>query len=485
MQAIIVRSAAELYGRASRRAGLHAPGEKIAMKRDDHGRTRDNASRGTSRTVESILDKGRRSFLQVALAHGVAAPIALTTLGSAEAATPAGSLPASPQSGRAGEVGPAGPTASAANRSGVIIRDFADPYLELLRLLRDAAEIEHALMLQYLYAAFSIKPQYQSLIGFGAPSAKDLLGVAVQEMHHLRAVNHLLVALGSAPHLARHDFPYEPDIYPFPFHLEPLSRVTAAKYVYAEGTAAIFAANSQRSREDEQFRRGVLKDIGGLDRPNHVGSLYRNVLDLLSECSARPGFPLTPAETEQWQSDLKAIVAEGEHDHFGFFRLVYEGRHPAFANAGVENVWDLAPGHKAYPSLPLPRNPTAFVGHPNQITSEPAHGLAWLSNLHYWLTLCCLDHGYRYGDPKVTGVTTSQMMGALLPLATELPKHGAGAPFDTLSMGYAVGINKEHSRRVILALAGEARTFAKVIEAQLPARYDLKNTNAIFELLEG
>jgi hypothetical protein len=455
------------------------------MKRDDHVQSRGNASRGTSRTVESILDKGRRSFLQVALAHGMAAPIALTTLGSAEATTAARRIPASPQSGRDGGVGPAGPNASAANRSGIIIRDFADPYLELLRLLRDAAEIEHALMLQYLYGAFSIKAQYQSLIGFGAPSSKDLLGVAIQEMHHLRAVNHLLVALGSGPHLSRHDFPYEPDIYPFPFHLEPLSRVTVAKYAYTEGTAAIFAANSQRSREDEQFRRRVLKDIGGLDRPNHVGSLYRNVLDLLSECSAGPGFPLTPAEIEQWQSDLKAIVAEGEHDHFGFFRLVYEGRHPAFAKSGVANVWDLPPGHKAYPSLPLPKNPTAFVGHPNQIVSEDAHGLAWLSNLHYWLSLCCLDYGYRYRDQKVTGVTASQMMTALLPLAIELPKHGAGAPFDTLSMGYAVGGDKEHSRRFILALAGEARAFAKAIEAQLPARYDLNNTKAVFELMGG
>lgn len=438
------------------------------MKRDDHGQSQDNASRGTSRIVETIPDKGRRSFLQVALAHGIAAPIALTSLGSARAATPAQSKLASP-----------------ANRSGIIIRDFADPYLELLRLLREAAEIEHGLMLQYLYGAFSIKARYQRLIGFGAPTSTDLLGVAVQEMQHLGAINRLLVALGSCPHLDRQDFPYEPDIYPFPFMLEPLSRRALAKYTYTEAPASTFAVDSQRSSEDELFRNRILSDIGGLDRPNHVGSLYANVLDLLSECSGRPGFPLMPAEIEKWRSDLTAIMEEGEHDHFLFFRQVYEGRHPAFAKSGVENVWDVDPGHEAYPAHPLPTNPTAYVGHPDQIALEHAHGIAWLSNLHYWLLLCCLDFGYRYSDQNVGALTMPQMMSALLPLATELPKHGAGVPFDTLSMGYAVGAGKEQSRTIILALAEEARAFARTIEAQLPARYDQNSMNAVFELLGG
>lgn len=438
------------------------------MKRDDHGQSQDNASRGTSRIVDKIPDKGRRSFLQVALVHGIAAPIALTSLGSAKAAAQAQSKLASP-----------------ANRSGIIIRDFADPYLELLRLLREAAEIEHALMLQYLYGAFSIKARYQRLIGVGAPTSKDLLGVAVQEMQHLGAINRLLVMLGSCPHLDRQDFPYEPDIYPFPFMLEPLSRSALAKYTYTEAPASIFAADSQRSREDELFRNRILSDIGGLDRPNHVGSLYANVLDLLSECSGRSGFPLIPAEIEQWRSDLTAIMMEGEDDHYAFFRQVYEGRHPAFAKSGVENVWDVDPRHEAYPAHPLPTNPTAYVGHPDQIASEHAHGIAWLSNLHYWLLLCCLDFSYRYADQNLGGLATSQMMTALLPLANELPKHGAGVPFDTLSMGYAVGTGQEQSRKIILALAGETRAFARTIEAQLPARYDQNNTNAVFALLDG
>jgi hypothetical protein len=41
-----------------------------------------------------------------------------------------------------------------------INRDFSNPYLELIRLLKEAAEIEHDLMVQYLYCAFSLKPAY-------------------------------------------------------------------------------------------------------------------------------------------------------------------------------------------------------------------------------------------------------------------------------------------------------------------------------------
>lgn len=441
------------------------------MEGGNTGNWQGPVSRGTSRLVDSIPDRGRRAFLQIAIAHGVAAPIALASLSSAKAATSADGDLASP--------------GSPANKPGIIVRDFADPYLELLRLLREAAEIEHGLMLQYLYGACSIKERYQALVGQGAPSSANLLGVAVQEMQHLRVVNHLLVALGSCPHLQGQDFPYEPDIYPFPFGLEPISRDVVAKYAYCEGPGAMFAADGQRSPEDERFRRQVLNDIGKVDRPNHVGSLYQNVIDLLAEAAARPGFPLTPAETEKWRSDLTHIMEEGEHDHFAFFRQVYEGRHPAFASSGVANVWDLPQDHDAYPALPVPRNPTAFVGHPNQIESEDALAIAWLSNLHYWVSLCCLDYSYRYADKSAQSLSLAQMTMALWPLATELPKHGAGVPFDTLSMGYALGAGKEQSRALILAFAREAQDYARKIEPLLPARYNRSNIDMVLGLLDA
>src|SRR5436853_4289082 len=79
-----------------------------------------------------------------------------------------------------------------------IAREFEDPFLELIRLLHEACEIEHSLMIQYLYAAFSVRPQYADLVGDpGSPRSDCLLGVAIQEMQHLDQVNRLLVGLGA------------------------------------------------------------------------------------------------------------------------------------------------------------------------------------------------------------------------------------------------------------------------------------------------
>src|SRR5690606_16875052 len=46
------------------------------------------------------------------------------------------------------------------HKSAPVHQDFSNSYLELIRLLREAAEIEHDLMIQYLYCAFSLKPAY-------------------------------------------------------------------------------------------------------------------------------------------------------------------------------------------------------------------------------------------------------------------------------------------------------------------------------------
>ncbi len=64
-------------------------------------------------------------------------------------------------------------------RLGSSPRDFADPILELTRLLRKVAEMEHALLVQYTYAALSVKPDYESIGGYGSADATSLLRVAI------------------------------------------------------------------------------------------------------------------------------------------------------------------------------------------------------------------------------------------------------------------------------------------------------------------
>jgi len=98
-------------------------------------------------------------------------------------------------------------------------------------LLQIAAEVEHAFLLQYLYAAYSVNPGVPA----AADAAQTLVEVAKQEMAHLATVQNVLAAIGRPVDLSREDFPAHPDQYPFPAALQPVSSRTLAKYVVAEG----------------------------------------------------------------------------------------------------------------------------------------------------------------------------------------------------------------------------------------------------------
>lgn len=103
-------------------------------------------------------------------------------------------------------------------------------------LLHVAAEIEHALMVQYLYGAYSLGgPQVPERY---REAVRDwqivILGIAKEEMGHLVTVENLLRLIGGPLNFEREDYPYRSDFYPFTFTLERLSLDSLAKYVYAE-----------------------------------------------------------------------------------------------------------------------------------------------------------------------------------------------------------------------------------------------------------
>jgi Ferritin-like len=111
-------------------------------------------------------------------------------------------------------------------------REFA---IELLKL---AAEVEHALMVQYLYAATSLPDEP------GPDSVnyhEKLLDVAVQEMGHLATVQNLLLLLGGrkAFYMQRDIIRETSEKNPLPFVLEPINKASLAKYVAAEKPAQV------------------------------------------------------------------------------------------------------------------------------------------------------------------------------------------------------------------------------------------------------
>ena len=82
----------------------------------------------------------------------------------------------------------------------------------LIYMLCEAAELEHGIMCQYLFAAFTLKQsEGEGLTEEELTATRRwrsvISHVATQEMLHLALVQNLLSAVGAAPHLVRPNFP--------------------------------------------------------------------------------------------------------------------------------------------------------------------------------------------------------------------------------------------------------------------------------------
>ena len=102
---------------------------------------------------------------------------------------------------------------------------------QLWSLLVEAAQIEHMIMCQYLYACFSLKTDPDE--GLTAEQAatvarwqETVTGIAIEEMLHLALVMNVMTAIGAAPTLSRPNFPRNSEFLPpgVEFALLPFGR---------------------------------------------------------------------------------------------------------------------------------------------------------------------------------------------------------------------------------------------------------------------
>jgi len=153
-------------------------------------------------------------------------------------------------------------------------------------LLQLAAQVEHALMVQYLYAAASV---FGSVDGNENPWNK-IMSVAVQEMGHLVSVQNLLLAIGgpAAFHFGRDTIRATSKHNPLPMTLEPVSEATLARFVVAEMPAEINDV-ALKVRVDK------LIELSGL-RPHRVGAIYAKLFWLFQpDDNPMPPLNLSPA----------------------------------------------------------------------------------------------------------------------------------------------------------------------------------------------
>lgn len=364
--------------------------------------------------------------------------------------------------------GPLG-AATKTHRFSPIKRAFDDPYLELIRLLKEGSEIEQDLMVQYLYSTYALKPEYAELVGAPAPNGTTLMGIIIEEMQHLRGVNRLLVELGAAPVLTRQDFPFENDLYPFAFELTPLNSSCLAKYTYCEADPVRLGHVWSERDESARLISRMRDTLGGEIAANHVGKLYDAITSTLGELKEAGEVEL---DYGAWFKEIGDVKAQGEFGHFKFFQSLYEATHPLIKD--IPDIWDLPPDDPRYPSYQVPVNPTAYEGRPNTIEDKDLRALAWLGNMNYWSMLLMMDSAYRRDSRPDLALAQAMMMGPLHSIARYLPTKGAAVPFDPLSIGFNPGLDEAMNKRIAQRMLTETRDFARSIEHLLPGDYNMQ-----------
>ena len=112
---------------------------------------------------------------------------------------------------------------------------------DLVSVLSEASTLEHMIMCEYLFAAFSLKRDESE--GLTAPQLEKVRSwegvvttVAIQEMTHLALVNNMLVSVGSSPYFLHSNFP-QPSRYFSPnirLALVPFGEQALKHFLYLE-----------------------------------------------------------------------------------------------------------------------------------------------------------------------------------------------------------------------------------------------------------
>lgn len=352
---------------------------------------------------------------------------------------------------------------------------------ELIFLLSEASELEHMLMLEYLFAAFSLKTDASEGLTEEQLEAvrrweRVISEVAAQEMLHLASASNLLTAIGGAPHFSRPNFPQPAKYYPpgFELALLPFSEQALGHFVFYERPEGM-----ENDASELELAREVLPPLA-LDavvpQQQHfatVGHLYRGIergFERLVEKHGERRVFVGPPEAQATQryfrwpelvpvtdlasarAAIETIVEQGEgargdrHDaHFGMFLRVlveyleFKGRDPDFEPARpVMAAWVRPPSDTSPSDLTLITDPTTA-------------GVADLFNASYEVMLQMLVRFFAHTEETEEELRTlsNTAVGAMfllikplgqllttLPVGAESPGKTAGPNFEFYRTGY-------------------------------------------------
>jgi len=358
------------------------------------------------------------------------------------------------------------PTLLGRNNSGSQIR--IENREDLIFILSEASTLEHMVMCEYLFAAFSLKR------GTGEELTSDQLkavtkwervisDVATQEMLHLSLVNNMLTAIGAAPYFGRPNFPHPSNYFPPSIQLVllPFGEEALRQFLYLErpdgmaiegvpGWEAIGALPEKERGTGIVPEQQYFSTIGNLYRgiENGFSNLVKKYGEKRvfiggSEAQATSeyfGWPkLTPVtDLQSATKAVEAIVTEGEgargdwtNAHFGkFLGILNEYMEMKKQNA------DFAPARPVVPAYVRPPNDAEA-----QITDPLTGGVADLFNATYGVVLTVLSRFFTRGDAtteelrKLSDAAVQLMTSIIKPLGVLLTTLRVGPHLPGLTAG--------------------------------------------------
>lgn len=152
-------------------------------------------------------------------------------------------------------------------------------------LLHIDAELEHSLMVQYLYAAYSLGGDHiaedrRTLVkGW----QEVILGIAKEEMGHFVSVQNVLRVIGAPLNFNRQDFPWDSKLYPFEFKLQPLTKASLAKYIYAESPKDWLTSTAGDNDEVKEIKKEIKALLPQKDLGDPISALFDQIINLLED----------------------------------------------------------------------------------------------------------------------------------------------------------------------------------------------------------
>ncbi len=286
----------------------------------------------------------------------------------------------------------------------------------LIYTLGKAAELEHLVMLQYLFAAFSLKQRIEEGLTADALAAvvrwrKTLLEISQQEMLHLALVQNLLTAVGAAPRLARPNFPMPAYAYPAGVRIElvPFGEPALRHFAYlerpegmdiedAEGFEAIEQAVALPHDEADEI-------VPHLQEFDTIGQLYRSI---------QTGFEHLDERLGSERLFIGPQSAQATEEHFRWPELVA--------------VTDLESARRAIDTI-------VEQGEGARGEWRDAHFGRLLGILDEYLELKAADPSFEPARPVVAANVRPQPTGVLVPLISD---PGTTRAMDLLNVTYEV-----------------------------------------------